>query len=152
MKSETEWILYDDDRLSFVQDNWTGVLHSCLENQACPTVLFYEKLVSQEEDAPYEPRREFSYVKLELSTLLRLAQQTDNASENAGFASKRMVEEQKAIEKQIRADRIERKLRTYELFWTTDVTRSNYESNHITCQTHSEANRQFHEIRVKQRR
>ena len=128
------------------------MLHSCLENQACPTVLFYEKLVSMEEDAPYEPRREFSYVKLELSTLLRLAQQTDNASENAGFASKRMVEEQKAIEKQIRADRIESRLRSYELFWTTDVTRSNFNVSHVTCQTHAEANRQFNEIRAKQRR
>ena len=44
--SRTEWIQYDDDRLSFVDDNWTGVLHSCLENEAYPTVLFYEKLVS----------------------------------------------------------------------------------------------------------
>ena len=63
---DTEWILYNDDRLSFVQDNWTGVLQSCLEHQAYPTVLFYEKLVSFEEDALYEPRKEFSYVRLEL--------------------------------------------------------------------------------------
>jgi hypothetical protein len=40
---------------------------------AYPTVLFYEKLSSFEEDALYEPKREFSYVKLELATLQRLA-------------------------------------------------------------------------------
>lgn len=88
VKPETEWILYDDDRLSFVQDNWTGVLHGCLENQGYPTVLFYEKLVSFEEDAVYEPRREFNYVKLELSTLYRLAQQfVPEDMENGGFGS-----------------------------------------------------------------
>ena len=74
VKPETEWMLYDDDHLSFVQNNWTGVLHSCLEQQAYPTVLFYEKLVSLEEDAPYAPRREFNYVQLELGALHRLAQ------------------------------------------------------------------------------
>ena len=35
-----------------------------------------------EEDALYEPRREFNYVKMELSTLQRMAQQFDN--ENGG--------------------------------------------------------------------
>lgn len=69
VKPENEWILYDDDHLSFVQDNWTGVLHACLENGAYPTVLFYEKLVSFEEDAAYELSREFGYVKLELNAL-----------------------------------------------------------------------------------
>ena len=77
VKPETEWIIYDNDRLSFVQDNWTGVLHSCLEQQAYPTVLFYEKIVSIEEDAQYELSREFSYVKLELGALQRLAQRAE---------------------------------------------------------------------------
>ena len=93
--SKTEWIQYDDDKLSFVDDNWTGVLHSCLENEAYPTVLFYEKLVSLEEDAPYEARREFNYVKMELSTLQRMAQYFENqAGDQDGFADNtQMIEE-----------------------------------------------------------
>ena len=92
VKPETEWILYDDDHLSFVQDNWTGVLHSCLDNQAIPTVLFYEKLVSDiEEDAEYKKSREFTYVKLELNALQKLAQQFETQSDT--FSSKKMVEE-----------------------------------------------------------
>ena len=51
-------------------------------------MLFYEKLVSFEEDAVYEPRREFNYVKLELSTLYRLAQQfVPDEMDNGGFGS-----------------------------------------------------------------
>ena len=92
VKPENEWILYDDDRLSFVQDNWTGVLHSILEMKAYPTVLFYEKLESFEEDALYEPRREFGYVKLELSTLNRLAHQSELDSND--FMSSNMIAEQ----------------------------------------------------------
>ena len=40
-------------------------------------MLFYEKIVSIEEDAQYELSREFSYVKLELGALQRLAQRAE---------------------------------------------------------------------------
>ena len=52
-----------------MHDNWTGVLSSCLENGAYPTILFYEKLVSEEEDAAYEHRRGFDLVQIELGDL-----------------------------------------------------------------------------------
>lgn len=55
-------------------------------------MLFYEKLNSFEEDAEYEKRKEFSYVKLELSTMLRLAQQVD--LESGDFGSQGMIAEQ----------------------------------------------------------
>ena len=49
------------------------MLGDCLEKGAYPTVLFYEKLVSAEEDAMYEPSRGFSLVGLELPVLHKLA-------------------------------------------------------------------------------
>lgn len=72
-----------------MRDNWTGVLHSCLENQAYPTVLFYEKLVSFEEDAQYEPRRGFTLVGIELGELQREAYL--NSSEDEGSANERLI-------------------------------------------------------------
>lgn len=71
--TEREWMRYDDDRLSYVRDNWTGVLSGCLESYAYPTVLFYEKLSSSDEDAQYEPRRGFDLVGMEMRHLQELA-------------------------------------------------------------------------------
>jgi len=93
VKPETEWILYDDDRLSFVHDNWTGVLSSCLENGAYPTILFYEKLVSFEEDALYEQRRGFDLVKIELGDLQKLANQQAIQNGTDGFGDADMIAE-----------------------------------------------------------
>mmetsp|Transcript_23394 Transcript_23394/g.29052 ORF Transcript_23394/g.29052 Transcript_23394/m.29052 type:complete len:91 (+) Transcript_23394:1739-2011(+) len=88
---------YDDERLSFVRDNWTGVLSSCLESFAYPTVLFYEKLVSFEEDALYEPRRGFNLVGIEMADLQRLANMQGNSINEFGDDS--LIAQQKAIER-----------------------------------------------------
>ena len=42
--------MYDDDRVSSITHNWAGVINLLLEQQAYPTVLFYESLERGEED------------------------------------------------------------------------------------------------------
>ena len=69
------------------------MLSSCLENGAYPTILFYEKLVSFEEDALYEQRRGFDLVKIELDTLQKLANRLAIQNGTDGFGDDAMIEE-----------------------------------------------------------
>ena len=54
LQPDTEWIQYNDGMIRFVQDNWSGVLQECVDQKVFPTVLFYEKLMSVEDDAEYK--------------------------------------------------------------------------------------------------
>ena len=78
VKNDTEWILFNDEKLSFVKDNWTGVLNDCIEKGAYPTVLFYEKLADDKgNEIDFKRSRGFSDISVELSTLQRAANEQD---------------------------------------------------------------------------
>ena len=61
-KPESEWVQYNDDYLKHMRENWKGIINDCVEIQAYPTVLLYEKLG---ENDGYEPRQTVSEGELE---------------------------------------------------------------------------------------
>ena len=47
--AKTEWTCFNDDRITSVDDNWLGVIDQCVQLACWPSVLFYEKLDSEEQ-------------------------------------------------------------------------------------------------------
>lgn len=74
----TEWIQYNDTEMKFVTANWPGVLERCIEQSFYPTVVFYEKLISdRRDDNQYRASLEFDLGSRDLEDLASLAQQMD---------------------------------------------------------------------------
>ena len=101
LQPDTEWIQYNDSTLRFVQDNWSGILQECIEYKVFPTVLFFEKLASVEDDAEYAQRKEFSQVSRELSRLVNQAQTVEREERQNTDFSAADIEEQFRIQKQL---------------------------------------------------
>lgn len=71
--SETEWIMLNDDQVGFVRGNWPKVITMCMEQQAYPSILFYEKEENDFDAVVYEPSPGFSRVSREIEKLKLLA-------------------------------------------------------------------------------
>ena len=59
-ESDKEWVMYNDNSIKNFTGNWPSVVEYCIGDNFYPTVLFYEKLASEEEeDADYKDTKEF---------------------------------------------------------------------------------------------
>ena len=70
IKTDQEWVLFDDDTVSSFGENWAGVIKLLIEQQAYPTVLFYERLEEiEQEGVPFKPSIHFQLTDLTLKKL-----------------------------------------------------------------------------------
>ena len=66
--------MYNDEQVGYVRNNWPSVLSMCMEQQAYPTVLFYEKVDDADEDGVlYEAREGFIRVADSIASLQNIA-------------------------------------------------------------------------------
>ena len=60
-----------------MRDNFPGVIELCMENNFIPTVLFYEKLLHEDDDCAYNESKNFAMTRSKLEELSYLANDLD---------------------------------------------------------------------------
>ena len=99
---------YNDHMVRFIADNWGGVIQECVEQKVFPTVLFYEKLLNEEEDAKYDLKKEFTQTSRDISKLVTLAGKVERDNEENTNFSQADIEEQYKIQQALQQKQIEK--------------------------------------------
>ena len=92
----------------FIADNWGGVIQECVEQKVFPTVLFYEKLHDEEEDAKYDLKKEFTQTSRDITKLVTLANKIERDNEENTNFSAAYIEEQYKIQQAMQQKQIEK--------------------------------------------